>query len=107
MTDQPQSVAPPPLPPLVWNHARLGLHRFTCELRARSLMMITATNLLGILLTLGLFKPFADVRMMKYFAGALTLLPAGSLDDFLAGERQHVGAAGEEAVEMFDVDLAF
>jgi uncharacterized membrane protein YjgN (DUF898 family) len=91
---------------LSWNHTRLGPHQFRCELRARSLMWITLTNLLGIVLTLGLYKPFAEVRLMKYVASTFTLVPAGSLDEFMAGEQQHVAAVGEEAVEMFDVDLA-
>ena len=92
---------------LVWNSTQLGPHRFGCELKARSLMMITVTNLLGIVFTLGLYKPFAEVRVMKYLASAFTLIPAASLDEFLAGEQQHLAAVGDEAVEMFDVDLAF
>ena len=92
---------------LAWDHTRLGPHGFRCELRARSLMFITITNLLGIVFTLGLYKPFAEVRLMKYVASVFTLVPVGSLDEFLAGERQQVAAVGDEAVEMFDVDLAF
>jgi uncharacterized membrane protein YjgN (DUF898 family) len=92
---------------LVWNHTRLGPHRFTSELRAGTLMFITITNLLGMVLTLGLYKPFAEVRLIKYVASAFALVPAGSLDEFLAGESQPVGAAGDEAVDMFDVEIAF
>jgi uncharacterized membrane protein YjgN (DUF898 family) len=92
---------------IVWNHVQLGPHRFRSELRARSLMAITLTNLLGIVLTLGLFKPFAEVRLMNYLASTFTLVPAGSLDEFLAGEQLQVAGVGDEAVEMFDVDLAF
>lgn len=92
---------------LVWNHTRLGPHRFRCELKARTLMFITLTNLLGILFTLGLFKPFAEVRLMRYVASSFTLVPAGSLDEFLAGERQEIAAVGDEAVDMFDLEIAF
>jgi uncharacterized membrane protein YjgN (DUF898 family) len=92
---------------LAWNHTRLGPHRFRCELRARRLMAITITNVLAIVFTLGLFKPFADVRLTKYLTSAFTFEPAGSLDEFFAGEQQHIAAVGDEAVDMFDVDLAF
>jgi uncharacterized membrane protein YjgN (DUF898 family) len=92
---------------VVWNEAQLGRHRFQCELRAASLIGVTLTNLLAIIVTLGLFKPFADVRLIKYMAGTFTVVPVGSLDEFLAGEQQQVAAVGDEAVEMFDVGLAF
>ena len=91
----------------VWSHAQLGPHRFESDLRARSLAAITVTNVLGIVFTLGLYKPFAEVRLMKYLASTFTLVPSGSLDEFLVGEQQPIAAVGDEAVEMFDVDLAF
>jgi len=92
---------------LVWNHTRLGPHQFTCRLQARTLMFITLTNLLGIVFTLGLFKPFAEVRLMRYVASSFTLVPAGNIDEFLAGERQEVAAVGDAAVDMFDLEIAF
>lgn len=92
---------------LVWNNTQLGPHRFSCELQARTLMFITLTNLLGIIFTLGLYKPFAEVRLMQYVATSFKIVPSGNLDDFLAGERQEVAAVGDEAVDMFDFEIAF
>jgi uncharacterized membrane protein YjgN (DUF898 family) len=34
------------------------------------------------------------------------LLPAGDLDSFVAGSEAAVAAFGEEAVDLFDFDLA-
>ena len=91
---------------LSWNHTQLGPHRFHLALGAGRLVFITLTNLLGIVCTLGLFKPFADVRLRQYFLDACTVDVEGSLEAFVAGEAIEVGAAGEEAMEMFDIDLA-
>jgi uncharacterized membrane protein YjgN (DUF898 family) len=91
---------------LAWNHTQLGPHRFESAIRARQLIFITMTNLLGIIFTLGLYKPFAEVRLTQYLLGACTVVVSGNLNEFVAGETQQIGATGEEAVEMFDVDLA-
>ena len=91
---------------IIWNHTNLGPHRFASTLTARGLTWIVVTNLIGIILTLGLFKPFADIRMARYRAEHMAMLPAGDVEAFMAGERQAVGAAGSEAAEMFDVDIA-
>jgi uncharacterized membrane protein YjgN (DUF898 family) len=91
---------------LSWNHTQLGPHRFHLDLAAGRLVFLTLTNLLGIVFTLGLFKPFADVRLRQYFVDSCTLDVEGSLELFAAGQAMEVGAAGEEAIEMFDIDLA-
>ncbi|HUP90719.1 MAG TPA: DUF898 family protein, partial [Solimonas sp.] len=69
------------------------------------LLGIHLTNFLGILLTLGLFAPWAMVRVARYRAACLQMLPASSLDLFVAEQEQAVGAMGEETAEMFDFDI--
>jgi uncharacterized membrane protein YjgN (DUF898 family) len=91
---------------LAWNNTQLGPHRFASSVGARRLAWITVTNLLGVILTLGFYKPFAVVRLTEYLLGQSTAIVSGNLNDFVAGEQQAVGAAGEEAVEMFDLDFA-
>jgi uncharacterized membrane protein YjgN (DUF898 family) len=91
---------------LVWNHTRVGSCRFHCTLEANRLFLLMFTNALGMIFTLGLFKPFAQIRLATYMVGEFSLLSEGSLDDFIAGERQNVGAFGEEAAEFFDLDIA-
>jgi uncharacterized membrane protein YjgN (DUF898 family) len=68
-------------------------------------MKIQLTNAIFIVLTLGLFMPWAAVRLARYRAEQLVLLPASSLDEFVASSDQEVGAVGEEALEMFDFDI--
>ena len=91
---------------LVWNHTRLGAHRFVSTVSAWRLFAIMLGNLLGVVLTLGLYRPFAVTRLLKYRLQTVTLVSVGSLDNFVAGQEAEVGATGEEAAEMFDIDIA-
>lgn len=90
----------------VWNHTRLGAHRFSCDLPVGGYLGLVLTNWLGIVFTLGLFSPWAKVRMARFRAEHLTIHAVGSLDDFVAGETSKVSALGDEAADMFDMDIA-
>lgn len=91
---------------LVWNRTELGPHGFHAQLRARELLSIMFGNVLLTVLTLGLYKPFADIRLARYRIEHVALLPRGSLDEFVAGLQTKPSAAGEEMAEMFDFDIA-
>ncbi len=92
---------------LVWNATALGSHGFSSNVRARDLLVISLTNFIGIVLTLGLFKPFADIRLAKYRLEQMALLAEDSLDEFVADQSQAVSALGEETAEVFDFDISF
>ncbi len=92
---------------LVWNHTALGPHAFTSNVRARGLFVIYLTNFIAIILTLGLFKPFADIRLARYRLTHMGLNLQGSLDEFFAQEQQTVNAMGQETANVFDVDISF
>jgi len=91
---------------LVWNHTTLAPHRFRSEVRAGQLFFIVLTNYILIALTLGLFYPFARVRSTRYRVESMTMVAAGPLDAFVAGEQQQVGALGDAAVDWYDIDIA-
>jgi uncharacterized membrane protein YjgN (DUF898 family) len=90
---------------LVYNHAELAGHRFRSSLRARDLTWLYFSNSLVIMLTLGLMIPWSKIRMARYRASKLVLLPAGDLDSFTQAEREQVSALGEEVGDVFDVDV--
>jgi uncharacterized membrane protein YjgN (DUF898 family) len=92
---------------LVWRHTALGPHTFSCTLEAHRLLRVILVNTLATVVTLGLFKPFAQVRLAKYLVGELAIVVHGSLDEFAPGDRRNIAAVGEEAAEIFDIDLAF
>lgn len=90
---------------LVWNQTQLGEHRFDSRLRFWPLLGIGLSNFLLVVLTLGLFMPWAAVRVARYRAESLSLLPAAPLDAFLADTTVDVAATGEETAELFDFDI--
>ncbi len=92
---------------VVWNNTQLGEHIFVSNVSARKLFAITFTNFILIILTLGLYKPFATIRLLRYRLETMAFVPHGSLEDFLAGQAQQQSATGEETAEMFDVDISF
>jgi uncharacterized membrane protein YjgN (DUF898 family) len=92
---------------IVWNNTKLGPHGFISNVSARKLFAITFTNFILIVLTLGLFKPFAVIRLLRYRLSTMAFVPHGSLEAFLAGQAQQQSATGEETAEMFDVDISF
>jgi len=92
---------------LVWNHTALGPHAFQSDVRARDLFWIYLTNFLGILMTLGLYKPFADIRLARYRLAHTALRAQSDLDEFIATQESAVNALGEETADVFDVDISF
>ncbi len=92
---------------LVWDNTELGTHRFVCHVSARRLMWIRVTNFFGVVLTLGLYMPFATIRMLRFKLEAMGLVPGGDLSEFVADQQLQASAAGEETAEMFDVDISF
>lgn len=90
---------------LYYTSAGLGVHGLSADLEIPGYLRIFLTNALFVVLTLGLYLPFAQVRMARYRAEHIYLLANGSLDDFVAAERSQVNALGEEMGEVFDFDI--
>lgn len=91
---------------LVWNHTHLGVHGFSANLGARGLFGVMLSNLLLIVITLGLYKPYADIRLLRYRLQHLSLVAEADLDQFMAGLQSRASAGGEEIADMFDFDIA-
>lgn len=90
----------------VWSTLSIDEHRFESRVSGLRLAWISISNLMLTVLTLGLFRPFAEVRTLRYRLESITLLPAGGLDAFIQGAGADQAALGEETAEMFDFDLA-
>jgi uncharacterized membrane protein YjgN (DUF898 family) len=91
---------------LIWNNTRVGEHRIECNMSPWVLIWITASNFVLVVLTLGLFIPWAMVRLARFQLESVRLLPAGDLQEFVAAEPETVGAIGEEAATAFDFDIS-
>jgi uncharacterized membrane protein YjgN (DUF898 family) len=59
-----------------------------------------------IVITIGLFTPFARVRTARYKLESVTMFASGSLDTFVAGETTKVSALGDATVDWYDIDIA-
>ena len=64
------------------------------------------SNLVAVVLTIGLAAPWATVRSSRYRASKTTAFAAAPLDGFAQAQAQSLGATGEEIGEMFDFDIA-
>jgi uncharacterized membrane protein YjgN (DUF898 family) len=91
---------------LVWNETQVGEHRFRSRIGPGQLAWIWASNFVLIALTLGLFAPWASVRLARYRAQCLVLLPASTLDTALAAATDDPSAVGDEALGFFDFDVS-
>jgi len=91
---------------LIWNNTRLGEHRIECALSPWMLIWLTLSNMVAVIVSLGLLTPWAHVRWMKYEMSCIRLLPASDLGEFQAAAPEDVGAVGEEVASVFDFDIA-
>jgi len=82
-----------------------GKISFQSSVDTWSLYWMLISNYIALIFTLGLFYPWASVRLAKYYARRTHLIVQGSLDEYVAGEVEAVSALGEEIGEAFDVDM--
>lgn len=91
---------------LVWNGTSTGHLSFRSRLSARRTMGLTALNWLLTLLTLGLYRPFAQVAMARLRLHALEVrstLPLDQLAAQLQGPAE--SAAGDAAGDLLGWDI--
>jgi uncharacterized membrane protein YjgN (DUF898 family) len=82
--------------------------RFVSQQRLRDVIWLYLTNILAIVLSLGLAIPWAMIRLARYRASKTSLLaPAGGLEFFTAGASQTDSALGDAAADVFDMDIGF
>jgi uncharacterized membrane protein YjgN (DUF898 family) len=92
---------------LVWNGLTLGSYRFTSNMRVWPFLRLTLGNLIATVFTLGLFWPFAQVRLVRYLVSTVQLEGPASFDEFRATSNAEERAVGEEVSEFFDFDIGF
>jgi uncharacterized membrane protein YjgN (DUF898 family) len=89
---------------LIYGGMRIGPHSLASNQRGNELLKLYLTNALGVVLSVGLLIPWAQVRLAAYRASTLSLLASGSLaaETLLEGEP---GALGEGLTDLGDFDL--
>jgi uncharacterized membrane protein YjgN (DUF898 family) len=90
---------------LIWNNTRVGEHRIECNMSPYVLIWISVSNFVLVVLTLGLFIPWAMVRLARFQLESVRLLPAGDLQEFVAAEPEAIGAVGEKTATALDFEI--
>jgi uncharacterized membrane protein YjgN (DUF898 family) len=83
----------------------IGAHRLRSTLETGPLLGLYLKNLILLVLTLGLYFPWAQVALLRYQIENVGLEAHGSLDDFVSGGTAGAAALGEEVGDFFDVDF--
>jgi uncharacterized membrane protein YjgN (DUF898 family) len=83
----------------------LGINFLESKLSAARLSWLNITNLLGIIFTLGVYYPWAKVRLVRYQLENMGIDATGKFAEFLAATHPDTSAVGEEASDFFNVDL--
>jgi uncharacterized membrane protein YjgN (DUF898 family) len=91
---------------LIWNNTRVGENRIACKLSPLMMIWIVVSNFVLVVLTLGLYIPWAAVRLTRYQLESVQFLPVGDLQAFEGDEAESIGAIGEETAAVFDFEIS-
>jgi uncharacterized membrane protein YjgN (DUF898 family) len=90
----------------IWNHTTVGEVSFRSNARVLPMARIYLVNVILLVVTLGLFTPFAVIRSLKYRLESVTAVTVTGMDQFLSGAAVgDVAATGEGAADLFDFDI--
>ncbi len=91
---------------LVWGQTRSPHITLSSALRCRDLMKVNALNWLLIVITLGLFWPFAAIRTARVRLQAMSVRIEGDVNTWVAqAPAQRAGVLGDAAGDFFGVDM--
>lgn len=92
---------------LCWNLTRVGPHAMSSTLEPFAFVRLQLKNLVLTIVTLGLYRPFAAVATARMRLAALGLLPAGDIDEVVAGiSAGQQQAVGSEALDLLGIDFS-
>lgn len=90
----------------IWNHTTVGEVSFRSNARVLPMARIYLVNVILLIVTLGLFTPFAVIRSLRYRLESVTAVTVNGMDQFLHGAAvEDVAATGEGAADLFDFDI--
>lgn len=89
----------------IWNKTTLGENTFLSTLSASKMFTIYLTNIIAIVVSLGLLVPWAKIRVTRYRAENTEVKLADNWESYLASGDQAGSALGDELGEAFDVGV--
>lgn len=90
----------------IWGKTSIDGNRFVSKLRPWGLMWLMLSNTLLIVISLGIYIPWAHVRMTRYRLNNLSLEMSGDMDNFIAKGREEMGALGAELGDAMDFEIS-
>jgi len=83
-----------------------GLATFKSKVEVTPFAILMFTNIVALIFTAGLAYPWMKVRTARFLAQATTVVINNDSDDVLDAMSESQSAFGEEAAEVFDIDIA-
>jgi len=91
---------------LAWNHTESSRLRFASRVRVGALTRLKIKNLLLVVVTLGLYRPFAVVAVTRMHLEAVEARTSGDVDAWLARASSSAGTgSGEMSGDFFGIDI--
>lgn len=92
----------------IWDKLTLGDNEFRLDnFSPIRFAFIQATNYIAIVLSLGLFYPWAKVRLHRYKVETLTLVAYDDFDTLATASMDDVSSVAEEISDVFDFDVSW
>ena len=88
-------------------HTSIGSCRLYSDMRFRDVLWILVSNIGLIVVTLGIYIPWAVVRFRKYRIEHMAVYAYGDLQEFVAAEEAEQSAIGDAAGDYFDFEIGF
>jgi len=90
----------------LFNNLELADIHFSSHISFFHLLWIYISNLVLIVLTMGLFIPWAKLRAVSYKLSCMSLF-SNELDSFISQESVKANVLGEEFSDFLDIDIGF
>ena len=90
----------------IWGKSSIDSNRFRSSLTPWGLMWVMLSNTLLIIITIGIYIPWAHVRLRRYRLGHLSLEVTSDLDSFIAKRHEELGALGSELGDAMDFEIS-
>lgn len=90
---------------VAWSQTRINDVQCVCRQRFPGYAATQLSNGILMLLSFGLFRPWAAVRMLQYRVTHFAIASPGALDGFIAARRKNPAALAGEAAASLDMDV--
>lgn len=92
---------------LTWSGATLGGYRLEVRISAVRYAWIAISNLILRIISLGFLTPLCVVRLRRYVVENIIVHGPHRIDQFVADRQQEISSLGDQAADIYDVDVDF